>query len=99
MASLLKDATTTETSSLLNLDSGNRTIQAHGSTTSGVGAAEIVVEVSNNAEHWLAAGEITLQLSTTEVSDGFHIHANWRYIRARVESISGTGAKVSAYTG
>lgn len=79
--------------------SSNRTAQVAGSTTAGAGAAEVVIEVSNDGSNWITAGTVTLTLGTTSTSDGFVMDAAWLFVRANVSSISGTGAAVSAYLG
>jgi len=78
----------------------NRTFEAYGTTSAGVGAAEIAIEVRNSENsEWLLMGSITLTLGTTVTSDGFTSNRAWRYVRARVDSISGTDATVSANMG
>ena len=83
-----------------------RTFQATGTTSAGAGAAAIIIEGSNVAPsvdgtnvEWVTLGTITLTLATTKSGDGFVSHAPWRFVRARVSSISGTGASVDAYLG
>lgn len=76
-----------------------RTFQAVGSTSSGAGAADVRIEVSNDGVNYIEAGAITLTLSTSASSDGFASDAAWRYVRARVDSISGTGAAVTVWMG
>ena len=80
-------------------DAPKATIQASGSTTAGSGSATIVIEVSNDDTNWITAGTITLTLGTTSTTDGFTTDAPWKYIRARVTALSGTGASVTALMG
>ena len=70
------------------------TVQA---TVAGTGsvAATVVIEVSNIEEDWLPAGTITLSGSGRD-TDGFVIQASWANFRARLVSISGTNAAVTA---
>ncbi len=76
----------------------NRTYQAWGTTTGGTGAASIVIEVRDHDEApWLTIATVSLTLSTTASSDGFASSAAWKYTRARVATISGTGASVNAW--
>jgi hypothetical protein len=76
-----------------------RTFQAVGRTTAGAGAVEVRVHASNDGINFIEIGTITLVLSTSEATDGFASDAPWRYIRGRVESISGTGATVDLHMG
>lgn len=84
----------------------NRTFQGMGTTSSGSGSASIVIEASDkdvpvegtNVD-WTTLGTITLTLGTTQTNDGFVSYASWRWVRARVSAISGTGASVNAYLG
>lgn len=82
-----------------------RTFHARGSTSAGAGAADVVIEVSNTTDkpssdtEWLELGTISLTLSTTESGDGFASDAAWRWVRARVDAISGTDAEVSCEMG
>lgn len=97
---LLENATGTATGGSKNpVYKGSISLQAKGQTTSGAGAADVVVEVSNDNSNWVAMGTISLTLSDTTTSDGFVSDARWPYIRGRVDSISGTGAAVSLLLG
>jgi len=82
---------------------GNRSFQAVGGTTSGVGAAVIQIQVSNDGVLWLPPNNvdntISLTLGTTSVNDGFAMDASWDYVQAKVISISGTGAGVYVMMG
>lgn len=87
--------------------SPKRTFHAYGTTSSGAGSATIMVEVSNfadpgtaaNGQNWVTAATITLTLATTQSGDGVAIDAAWRWVRARLSAISGTGATVSVLMG
>ena len=100
---LLDAATTTATGDTKTLNKPNQVylpVHGWGTTSAGVGAAVIHIEVSNDTTApWLTAGTITLTLGTSATADGFAIQAGWMYIRARVESISGTNASVSVVLG
>lgn len=90
----------TGTSNWLYKDSPQATYQA---TVSGTGAvtATVVIEYSNDGINALSTvgGTITLSGTTTS-SDGFTTsNAPWKYHRARVTAISGTGATVQIYYG
>ena len=97
---ILNAVTTTATSSELLLGSDSKTFQAKGATSSGTGAATIVIEVTNDLTWpWLTLGTITLVLGTIATADGLAMLAGWKYVRARVSAISGTGAAVSVAVG
>lgn len=76
-----------------------QSFQAEGSTASGTGASDIVIEVSNDkdAVAWITMGTISLTLGTTVTTDGFGNLIPWKYVRANVSAISGTGASVTVY--
>jgi hypothetical protein len=81
-------------------DSPHATFQA---TVVGTGAvsATVAIEVSNDALFVVStvAGTITLS-GTTSSSDGFTTqHAPWKFVRANVTAISGTGATVTCLMG
>ena len=96
---LLNAATTTATGETHAGWTWARTYQATGFTTAGSGAADVIIEVSNDNSLWITMATITLTLGTTATTDGFASAAAWRYVRARVSSISGTGAQVTAWMG
>jgi hypothetical protein len=78
---------------------GKRTFQATGLTGSGAGSTSVDIEVSNDGVTYIVMGTISLTLSTTETTDGFASDATWRYVRANIKSISGTGASVTVTMG
>lgn len=80
-------------------DSPYSTFQA---SVNGTGAvtATVVIDASNDGVYWCSTALGTISLSgTTSSSDGFTTTAPWKYIRARVTAISGTGATVTANIG
>jgi hypothetical protein len=85
-------ATTTLTGDWKVKDTVNTTVQG---TVTGTGAvtATIIIEVSNDGTNAVgtSAGTITLS-GTTTASDGFVMNAGWKFIRARVTALTGTGA-------
>lgn len=96
---LLEAATAISTGNAKTLIGHKATFQASGKTSSGVGAAVIVVEVSNNNQNWEVASTITLPLGTTSASASDVMDAPWAYARGRVADISGTGAAVDLTMG
>lgn len=92
-------ATTTSTGAAVYKDSPKATIQA---TVVGTGAvtATVVIDCSNDGTNWCSTALGTITLSgTTSSSDGFTTDAPWKYVRARVTAISGTGATVTCLIG
>jgi hypothetical protein len=75
------------------------TFQVIGSTTAAAGAVSVDIEVSNNNVNWLKFSTISLVLATTAATDGVVLDAPWGFVRAKVASISGTGAKVTVLLG
>ena len=77
-------------------------------TVIGTGAvtATVGIQVTNdedangNPQNWCATvlGTITLS-GTTAVADGFTSIAPWRYVRAAVSNVTGTGATVQVLMG
>jgi hypothetical protein len=97
---VITDSTVTVTSTEVVLGSDSKTFQAKGSTTAGAGAATIVIEATNDITWpWLTLGTLTLTLGTVATTDGLAVLASWKYVRARLSAISGTGAKVSVAVG
>jgi hypothetical protein len=82
-------------------DSPYATFQATGTTTASTGAATIKIQGSNldDANSYVDLGTITLTLGTTLTADGFATSAPWKYVRANVTAISGTGASVNVLMG
>ncbi len=76
-------------------DNASGTFQAKGTTSAGAGASVVSIQVSNDTSNWITAGTISLTLATTSSSDGFAITAPWAFVRAKIDSISGTGASVT----
>lgn len=74
-------------------------------TGTGAVGSTIVIEVSNEDatgqgtnSNWVTYGTITLS-GTTTATDGFTTASAWRWVRARVSAISGTGATVQVLMG
>jgi hypothetical protein len=101
MSNLLQEVTATGVGTPVESEACNKdfTFFASGATSSGAGAATILVQVSDaiapDTNDWMTLGTIGLTLSTTKAVDGFAATAPWRWIRGNVTAISGTGAEVS----
>lgn len=81
-----------------------RVFHAKGSTTAGAGAAVVEIRAGTQSDNVSTVlGTITLTLSTSATAaagnGGFASNANWLYLCANVNSISGTGASVDASVG
>lgn len=96
---LLNNATAGVTGNAASISADKATFQVTGKTTSGTGAASFTIQCSNDKVNWLTLGALSLTLGTAETSEGFTSDAPWGYFRARLDSISGTGASVNAYMG
>lgn len=96
---ILSAATATGAGEVFRPWGQKRSYQAVGNTSSGSGAADIDIEVSNDCVNYVVVGTISLTLGTTVVTDGFVTDANWACVRANVDAISGTGATVDVWIG
>lgn len=97
---VLTDATTTPlTGNGVPKAAPKSTFQA---TVTGTGAltATVVIEASNDRTNWVATPLGTISLSGNDsVSDGFTTDAPWKYVRARISALTGTGATVNVLMG
>lgn len=96
---VLAASTATVDGNAVYKDAPKGAIQA---TVVGTGAvtATVIVDGSNDGTYWCATALGTITLSgTTSSSDGFTTDAPWKYIRARLTAISGTGATVNVTMG
>lgn len=94
---LLSGATATGSSDAASQANSKITFHARGKTSAGSGSATVLIEVSNDqgaSKTWHTLGTISLTLSTSYSADGFASNAPWKYYRARISAISGTGAQV-----
>lgn len=97
---MLDNATTTVASEAFQLGANNKTFHIEGATTAGAGSASVSIEVSNNTDWpWLELATTTLTLGTAMAADGMAMEAGWKFVRARITAISGTGANVSVALG
>jgi hypothetical protein len=92
-ARMLSARTTTGAGDVAEVDSGPKTIQG---VVNGTGAVTATVEIdgSNNGVNWDLLGTLSLS-GTTTASDSFSSMDRYRYLRADVTAISGTGAAVT----
>ena len=99
-AQLLSAKTTTGAGNSHSVQSIEKTFQCAGRTTASTGSATIKIQASNDATlPWLDVATITLTLGTTDTADGFSSAAQWKFNRANVTAISGTGANVDCVMG
>lgn len=100
---LLKDVIAAGIRSELFLSDTSKTFQATLDGDSGTLDAVVKIQVSNDKIHWVDALTVTLNAADPVLSDtdGAFLDKvdEWAFISAYVESISGTGAKVSVYSG
>lgn len=103
---MLDEATTTATSGTLfgvwdtHRSTIQRAFQIWGTTTAGAGAATVLVETRHGFDApWETSGTMTLVLGTTVTSDTVLTEAAWHETRARVTTLTGTGAAVSCSVG
>lgn len=69
---------------------------ASGAVSSGAGSATVVVRGSHDGVVWIVLATLTLALSTAAFADGIGSTVPYRYVRADLTAISGTGAVVNA---
>ena len=96
---LLTSQTTTVTGETHEPFGRTRSFSAYGATSAAAGAVVVTIEVSNNNSVWLTLGTISLTLGVTVTQDGFSSETPWRYVRAKISSISGTNATVTVNMG
>jgi hypothetical protein len=69
------------------------TFQAVLTTTAGSGTAIVTIQGSNDGTNWVATALGVISLAgTTGQTDGFTTVAPWKYVRAVLSSLTGTGA-------
>lgn len=96
---LLDAATAPQTSVLIAVGSGSRTIQA---SITGVGAVTATVEIYGSNQPLTTGGSLlaTMTLSgTTTDNAGDLIAAEWPFMYAKLTAISGTSAAVTVSVG
>ena len=96
---LLTNATTTGAGNSFEPWGDTRTYGATG-VCDDSGTAVISIEVRNDSNAaWILMGTITITLSPTASGDGFSSIVPWKYVRARITSLSGTNATISVFMG
>lgn len=94
------NTTVAASSEAMQLGANAITVHATGVTSSGTGSATVIIEVSNDTSYpWLQLSTLTLTLGTTATADGAAFDAGWKFARASVSAISGTGATVRVSMG
>ena len=69
-------------------------------TGTGTVTGTVDIEVSNDGVTPIATAPLTINLNgTTTASDGGVVNAPWKYIRANLTAVSGTGAAVTVLMG
>jgi hypothetical protein len=69
-------------------------------TGTGALTATVVIKVSNDGINWCTTPLGTITLSGNDsVSDGFASDAPWKFVRADVTALTGTGASVQVLMG
>ena len=87
--------TTTTNSDAVEPFHTNRTFEVYGTTSSGSGSAVVNWEVRNSENAaWSILATITVTLGTSTASGGATSSAAWKFVRANVTTLSGTGAQV-----
>lgn len=106
VVTILSEATATGAGSTFTPHSNCKTFQAIGRTTSGSGSVVVKIQGSLTGgtydDEWIDVQTITLTLSNDRAStntDGQASESVWVYMRAKVTSISGTGASVDVHMG
>lgn len=95
IVNLLSEATAQGVGIVAYGANSSKTLQAE---LSGAGAnATVAIEGSNSGAGFVNLGTITL--TSAAPCDGFFHDAPWAFVRARVVSISGAGASVTASMG
>lgn len=96
---ILSGATTTATGVAMYKDSPYSTFQAN-VAGSGAVSATVLIEGSNDGTLWSKTALATITLSaTTSDTDGAFVTSTYKFVRARISAISGTGATVKVTMG
>lgn len=93
-------STTTVQASLANIKPGIYASFQAIVTGTGAVTATVAIQVSEDGVNWCTTALGTISLTgTTTASDGFATASAWKYVRANVTAITGTGASVSVLMG
>lgn len=84
------------------IDRSQFSVHVSGKTTSGSGASESIVQVSNiptpsGDGDWVDAATISLTLSADSTGDAVAILVPYKWVRIKTTTLSGTGAELVAY--
>jgi hypothetical protein len=96
---MLNNVSSPTTSDAFPVENSLFSVQVFGRTTSGAGTAQVKIWGSNSTAAgvpWVPVCTIDLALGTTVAGDGAVVEFSWKFVRAELVSISGTGAVISA---
>lgn len=96
---LLSAATAPATGAWVATNAGAFSVLASGLTTAGTGAATVTVEASHDGTTPVLLATISLTLGTTITADSFGSVVPYSKVRAKLVTISGTGAAVTCTLG
>lgn len=91
------DSTSAGQGAVYTVEQSDRAVQVV-LTGTGELTATVKVEVSLNGEHFIELATLTLAGENSAV-DGFASTAPWRYVRASITQIAGTGARAQVFIG
>lgn len=94
-STLLSAVTSTGAGQSKPANGHRRTYHVSGTTSAGVGLAQVKVQVSNDGSTWVDLGVFNLTLSTSAEIQRMASNEAWKYHRGNVVSISGTNAQVT----
>jgi len=96
---MLNNVSSPATSDAFPVENNLFSVQVFGRTTSGAGAAQVKIWGSNSTTAgipWIPVCTVDLTLGTTMIADGAVVEFSWKFVRAELVSISGTGATITA---
>lgn len=97
---LLSAAVATGAGDTNRMSSVYASFHAIANATSGAYSATVKIQVSNDNTNWIDMGTISLSgTGPTADTDGLTSNTSWKYVRANVTAISGTGANVTVVMG
>lgn len=99
ISTITSAATTTGAKTAVRNVNVDKTYQVIGSTSAGTGTSVIVIEGSTNLASWSPITTATLTLGTVTTAISANSTDRFPWLRANINSISGTGAAISAFFG